>query len=338
MKRSVAIFIFSLAFIYLFLYSQPEAVSEMKYQPVTTVSGRVIAADNGPIAGVIFLEKGRLYGKNFRFGGLIDENGNFKIHVDGSGGYGIHLYATGYIYFPLSIQVDGGKDNYFEFSLPPNPAVKEAPTISSVRFNKAKYGFDIYLDVSDPNKNLSHQVLGLNNATGEAFRLSPPKFMLPWAKIYPDGTYTLQYKHQSNPTGPEDWYFVAADNRCYNSPVIKYPFTPESYIIAKTRVEKDQGREAKEAVPETEVLDPGELGKKVFRNNCGICHYADTTKTKVGPGLKGLFDLKVTPIRKMPLTDENIRSQILEGGKEMPPYEYLTDSEIEALLIYIKTL
>lgn len=338
MKRFVAIFMFSSAFLYIFLNAQPGAASEMKYQPVTTVSGRVVAADNGPVSGIVFLEKGRLYGKNFKFGGLINKNGNFKFNVDSAGGYGMHLYATGHIYFPISIQVEGGKDNYFEFSLPPNPAVKEAPVISSVRFKKIAYGFDIYLNVTDPNKNLSHQVLGLNSATGEAFRLSPPKFMLPWAKNYPDGTYTLQYKHPGNPTSPEDWYFVAADNRCYNSPIMKYPFTPESYIAAKTRVKKDQVNNIKEAVQETGIQDPAVKGEKVFSNNCGICHYADTTRTKVGPGLKGLFDLKVTPIRKMPLTDENIRSQVREGGRDMPPYGYLTDSQIEALLAYLKTL
>ncbi|MFV1956941.1 MAG: cytochrome c [bacterium] len=320
------------------LFPSKEIMAEMKYRPVTTVSGKVVAANNGPVTGVVFLEKGRLYSKNFRFGGLIDENGNFKVNVDKPGGYGIHLYATGHIYFPLSIQVEGGKDNYFEFSLPPNPAVKEAPIITSVRFEKVANGFDIYLDVTDPNKNLSHQILGLNSATGEAFRFRPPKLMLPWAKIYPDGTYTLQYKHPGNPTGPEDWYFVAADIRCYNSPIMKYPFTSESYIIAKTRVGGNRAREIKGAVPETEVQDSVVEGKKVFSNNCGICHNANTTRTKVGPGLKGLFNLKVTPVRKMPLTDENIRSQIREGGTDMPPYGYLTDSEIEALIKYLKTL
>ncbi len=315
-----------------------ESMAEMKYRPATTVSGKVVAADNGPVAGVVFLEKGRLYSKNFRFGSLIDKNGNFKVNVDKPGGYGIHLYATGHIYFPLSIQVEGGKDNYFEFSLPPNPAVKEAPIISSVRFEKVANGFDIYLDVTDPNKNLSHQILGLNSATGEAFRFSPPKLMLPWAKIYPDGTYTLRYRRPGDPADPEDWYFVAADIRCYNSSIMKYPFAPGSYIIAKAGVGKDQVKVAQGTFPETEVQDSVVEGKKVFSNNCGICHNADTTRTKVGPGLKGLFNLKVTPVRKMPLTDENIRSQIREGGTDMPPYDYLTDPQIEALIKYLKTL
>ncbi len=30
-------------------------------------------------------------------------------------------------------------------------------------------------------------------------------------------------------------------------------------------------------------------GKDLFSQNCDVCHNSDSTETKVGPGLKGLF-------------------------------------------------
>ncbi|MCK5353311.1 hypothetical protein KAJ77_12045, partial [bacterium] len=48
----------------------------------TLISGTVRAADGGSLNGLVMIEKGRLYGKNFRYGSLV-QNGRFSVRVDG---------------------------------------------------------------------------------------------------------------------------------------------------------------------------------------------------------------------------------------------------------------
>ena len=300
----------------------------------TTISGRVTAADDGPVAGVILIELGRLYGQNYRFGGVIDENGMFSVEVDGGGDYGIHIYATGYIYLPLSMHVEAGKDNENSFSLPPNPAEKHGPDISEVVFDTQGRKTIIRLTVNDPDNDLSHQVLGVNAETQEGFIFSPPEFVFPWTKKYPNGVYTLEYDSPDGETNRENWFFVAADNRCYNSPVIKHPFNKDSFIAAHARGKKDKEGSKKE----TSGLSGVALGRKTYESNCAVCHYADKTGTKVGPGLKGIFQMEKMPVQGKPVNEETIRNQIVNGGKDMPPYAHIKGENLSALIAYLKTL
>jgi len=78
-------------------------------------------------------------------------------------------------------------------------------------------------------------------------------------------------------------------------------------------------------------------GKEVFEQ-CGMCHYADKTEKKMGPGLKGLFKKeKLTNGKKV--TEENVLAVINEGGNGMPPYQdLLSDDERADVLAYLKTL
>ena len=297
----------------------------------TLISGQVAAGDGGPVAGVVMIEKGRLYGKNFRYGGLIDKDGRFSVRVDGGGNYGLHLYATGYVYFPLGIKVEQGENNENTYKLPPNPASDRAPVISNITFEPVDGMTLISFKVDDPDNDLSHQVLALNAMTGEAFRMSPPGFVLPFQKMYPDGLYTLKYSPKegvaSQESKPESWYFVAADNRCYNSPVRGFPFTEDGVVQARSG-------------SSTEVVATGGIvsGEMIFNENCGMCHYADSNRSKVGPGFKGLFKMDKTPVQNIPVTEDNIRKQIVEGGENMPPYSYLSDDEIDRVVEYLKIL
>ncbi|SPE41955.1 Cytochrome c, class I [Candidatus Sulfopaludibacter sp. SbA3] len=80
-----------------------------------------------------------------------------------------------------------------------------------------------------------------------------------------------------------------------------------------------------------------EKGKAVFEA-CGVCHNADSTEKKMGPGLKGLFKKDKLSNDKKP-TEANIRSKIDEGGNGMPPYkDALSDGEKDDLIAYLKTL
>jgi cytochrome c len=80
-----------------------------------------------------------------------------------------------------------------------------------------------------------------------------------------------------------------------------------------------------------------EKGKEVFQQ-CAVCHNADSTEKKMGPGLKGLFSREKMTNGKKP-TDENVLEKINEGGNGMPAYkEMLSDDEKDDLIAYLKTL
>ena len=78
-------------------------------------------------------------------------------------------------------------------------------------------------------------------------------------------------------------------------------------------------------------------GKDVFEQ-CGVCHNADSTEKKMGPGLKGLFARDKMTNGKKP-TDANVRAKIDEGGNGMPAYkEILSDEDKDNVIAYLKTL
>jgi cytochrome c len=78
-------------------------------------------------------------------------------------------------------------------------------------------------------------------------------------------------------------------------------------------------------------------GKEVFEQ-CSVCHNADSTEKKMGPGLKGLFAKDKLTSGKKP-TEANVLAKINEGGNGMPPYkETLSDDEKADVIAYLKTL
>lgn len=82
--------------------------------------------------------------------------------------------------------------------------------------------------------------------------------------------------------------------------------------------------------------DPAK-GKEVFEQ-CGVCHNADSTEKKMGPGLKGLFK-KAKMTNGKPVNDATVRAVIDAGGNGMPAYKDLLSEEEKANVIaYLKTL
>ena len=85
-------------------------------------------------------------------------------------------------------------------------------------------------------------------------------------------------------------------------------------------------------------------GEAVFKKNCAMCHNADSTQAKIGPGLKGLFNQKELVSTHQPVTEANVREQILKGSPHakpmpMPAFEgKLKAEEIDSLIKYLKTL
>ena len=79
-------------------------------------------------------------------------------------------------------------------------------------------------------------------------------------------------------------------------------------------------------------------GKDVFESNCSVCHNADSTEKKMGPGLKGLYKKDKLANGKKP-SDAVIRAIINDGGNGMPSYaDMLTAEEKNNVVAYLKTL
>ena len=79
-------------------------------------------------------------------------------------------------------------------------------------------------------------------------------------------------------------------------------------------------------------------GKDVF-DQCSVCHNADSTDKKMGPGLKGLFKKGKLDSNGKPANEANIRQKIDEGGNGMPGYkDTLSDADKNNLIAYLKTI
>jgi hypothetical protein len=79
-------------------------------------------------------------------------------------------------------------------------------------------------------------------------------------------------------------------------------------------------------------------GEKLFAGNCSVCHFPDRKDKKVGPGLMGLFKSPKLPDSGLPVTDENVRRRIVNGGDKMPSFKYLKEEELKAIVDYLKSL
>lgn len=78
-------------------------------------------------------------------------------------------------------------------------------------------------------------------------------------------------------------------------------------------------------------------GKTAFEN-CEICHNADSTETKVGPGLKGLFK-KDKLVNGKAVTEDNVKALITEGTASMPGFgDSINADDKNNLLAYLKSL
>lgn len=94
----------------------------------------------------------------------------------------------------------------------------------------------------------------------------------------------------------------------------------------------------------TALSPAAKAGKKIFDDNCTMCHFADQTTAKIGPGLKGLFKNKELPYSHRPVTVANVEEQIEKGNPQgkpmpMPPFgSKLSKTQINDLIAYLKTI
>lgn len=90
-----------------------------------------------------------------------------------------------------------------------------------------------------------------------------------------------------------------------------------------------------------EGVELGDLAAKgtiVFQKKCSACHLTDSTATKIGPGLKGLFNRDTLPISRKPASEENFRNQLMKPLNKMPSFADLPDEDVDALIEYLKNL
>jgi mono/diheme cytochrome c family protein len=102
--------------------------------------------------------------------------------------------------------------------------------------------------------------------------------------------------------------------------------------------DRREAADAQDTIPVK--TDPEHIGrgKNLFDSKCGFCHYANSTETTVGPGLKGILKNPKLPVSKRPATPGNIIKQLKEPVNRMPSFEYLTDEEIADIIAYLNAL
>ncbi len=75
------------------------------------------------------------------------------------------------------------------------------------------------------------------------------------------------------------------------------------------------------------------------KKGCTQCHFTDSRETKVGPGLKGLFNREKLPESGRPVTRENVRRQLIDPYENMPVFkDKLTKAQQNAIIDYLETL
>ncbi len=78
-------------------------------------------------------------------------------------------------------------------------------------------------------------------------------------------------------------------------------------------------------------------GEAVF-DNCAVCHNSDSTETKIGPGLKGLFKREKL-VNGKPVNEANVKALITEGSGAMPPFaDAISSEDKDNVIAFLKTL
>jgi len=97
------------------------------------------------------------------------------------------------------------------------------------------------------------------------------------------------------------------------------------------------GGDAKAAGGATAAAGDATKGQAAF-DNCAVCHNADSTDTKVGPGLKGLFK-RDKLVNGKPVNEDNVKALITEGSGAMPPFgDSISAEDKSNIIAYLKTL
>ena len=79
-------------------------------------------------------------------------------------------------------------------------------------------------------------------------------------------------------------------------------------------------------------------GREIFAANCAVCHNAYKQEPLQGPPLVGMFSKQSLP-SGLPATDEHVRTTIVSGRRNMPPFNgVLDDKQVDDVLAFLHTL
>ena len=79
-------------------------------------------------------------------------------------------------------------------------------------------------------------------------------------------------------------------------------------------------------------------GLVTYTNRCAICHFSESEAKKIGPGLKGIYRRGGSMVGGK-VDDASVQDRILNGGKDMPPFRsVLNSNQLRDLITYLKTL
>ena len=104
-------------------------------------------------------------------------------------------------------------------------------------------------------------------------------------------------------------------------------------LVYGSKVEKVEQSE-----PGPEGSSMAVKGMALFTQKCSFCHYSNSIETKIGPGLKDVFNRKSLPVSKKEVSEKNIRRQLEFPYKNMPSFKDLSEQDVDALISYLKTL
>jgi mono/diheme cytochrome c family protein len=104
----------------------------------------------------------------------------------------------------------------------------------------------------------------------------------------------------------------------------------------------EEGKPKEVAVAPAKVgvsTDPRAIarGKELFQEKCTECHYPDSTRTLVGPGLKGVLKNALLPRSGKPATPEAILNQLRNPYMLMPSFSYLSDDDALGIVAFLNT-
>jgi hypothetical protein len=215
----------TVAFLALLAVSLPGAANAR-----TAVTGVVKSKAGKPLTGMALTEKGEIHNNLWYRGALVDAKGRFTIELEEGGQYGLHVYSSGYLYFPQAILVETGKTLEVAVTLVPEPTRANDPNIKRVGFvpsaGQGKVTL-VKLDVNDPNGDLGPQVLAFNAATGRVYAMDPPTPVRDLKANFPPGVYRIAVDTPQAPINPRDWHFVVADHQCNTTDILSFPHTPK---------------------------------------------------------------------------------------------------------------
>ncbi len=80
-------------------------------------------------------------------------------------------------------------------------------------------------------------------------------------------------------------------------------------------------------------------GKALFGKKCALCHYAESEKRKIGPGLKGLNQRGTFSVNGNKVNEKTLKTWIENGDNQMPPFkDALSAEEIRDVVQYVRAL